>query len=354
MAGINEPLLWSKEFKDLYTDSLERIKALNPDYTALLPSDPGITILDAYLYQIAILGKQLNLLPYASLVSWVNYLGVEKKGPTAAKGTVRVVLEEPLNEDFLIPTGTRFLTEEGIPFISTSEVIIPAGEIQGDVPVECEKRGTVGNVPQNHIIYLYQRLPYIKEVYNPQPTTGGFDSEPDNETLDRGRKIIRHLWRAVTVDDYEEIARSIPGVYKAKAIDTQGEVRLYVLSQDSSPANSELLNEVLRFIREKQVQGISVSAFPAVLKPVAITANVRLKSGYTLETVRKLAEAHLKTVINPKEWLWGRKVSISEILAALEEVQGIDYVEELILPAENIRLEPYELATLSEVTLYAV
>ncbi len=71
-------------------------------------------------------------------------------------------------------------------------------------------------------------------------------------------------------------------------------------------------------------------------------------------SVQSIAAATLAASINPRSWIWGRKVSVSEVLVLLESVQGIDYVEELILPADNIRLEPYELASISEVILYAV
>lgn len=351
---IKAPILWDKKFQDIYSESIERIKQNAPEYTALLPSDPGITVLDAFLYQCQHLGDRLNLLPYASLVAWVNYLGIRKKGPVAASGTVIVELEQALTEDFIIPLGTRFMTESAITFISTSEVIIRAGNTEAQVAVECETKGTIGNVQSYAITHLYHSLPYIKEVYNPEPMSGGFNSELDSETLDRGRQIINHLWRAVTASDYEEIVRAVPGIYKARAIDAVGEVRLYLLSEDGLPANSELRRQALEFLHPLRVQGVSLQVLPAEIADIGITARVRLLHGHQLQTVQSLVRAKLGAVINPKAWLWGRKVSISEVMAYIESVQGIDYVEELILPVENIRLEPYELASVSEVTLYAV
>lgn len=354
MSGIGQPQLFIKNFTDLYNEALARIKADAPGYTALLPSDPGVAVLDAALYQTAMLGERLNLLPYAALVAWVNYIGVEKKGPTAAKGTVTVVLEEALTDDFIVPICTRFMDANGIGFISTEETIISVGATQADVPVECETKGTVGNVSQYRINNIYQRLPYVKDISNAQPLDGGFDTELDADTLDRGRKIITHLWRAVTDADYEEIAGAVSGVYKAKAIDTLGEIKLYVLSEDGQPANSELINTVINFITPLRTQGVPLTVLPAGIKELTITANVKLLPGYQLLTVRSLAKAHLQSKINPNAWTWGRKLSISEILAYLEEVQGVDYVDELILPAANIRLEPYELSQITEVMLYAV
>lgn len=351
---IKEPIIWDKKFQDLYTEALERIRQNAPEYTALLPSDPGITVLDAFLYQCQKLGEQMNTLPYASLVAWVNYIGVAKKGPVAAKGTVRVELEQALQNDFIIPLGTRFLTDKAIAYESTREVIISAGDTTADVPVLCRQKGRIGNVQAYEIRHIYQRMPYIKEIYNPQPILGGFDTELDSDTIDRGRKIINHLWRAVTAVDYEEIARSVAGIYKAKAIDTQGECKLYLLSEDGQPANSELIRDVILALSEMRPQGVVLSVYPAEIKDITITARVKLKAGYQLLSTQAAARAHIGNMMNPKAWQWGRKVSVSETFALLEDVQGIDYVEELILPVENIRLEPYELAYCKEVTLYAV
>lgn len=351
---IKEPVLWDKKFQDIYGESLERIKQNAPEYTALLPSDPGIAVLDAFLYQCQQLGEQMNLLPYASLVAWVNYIGIMKKGPVAASGTVRVELEEALPNDFIVPLGTRFLTEKAMSYDSTSEVIIRAGATSADVPVVCRQKGAIGNANAYEISHIYQRLPYVKSVFNPQPIVGGYDTELDNDTLDRGRKIINHLWRAVTPADYEEIVMTLPGIYKGTAIDTPGEIKLYLLSEDGQPANSELMRQAIEFLQPLKVQGVSLIVLPAVIKQVVVTARVKLSAGYQLLTVQSLVKARLRDAVNPKSWVWGRKVSISEVMAHLEAVQGIDYVEELILPIENIRLEPYELAAISEVTLYAV
>lgn len=354
MAGVTPPVLWEKGYPDLYKDATDRIAADAPDYTALLPSDPGIAVLDALLYQTALLGERLNRLPYAALVAWVNYLGLQKKGDVAAVGTVRVTLGEAAPRDLLIPSGTRFLSASGLGVVSTAEVIVPTGGTSADVECVSEIGGSVGNIAAHQIVHLYPLLPFVRSADNPQPFVGGLDTELDADALDRGRKLLTHLWRAVTPADYAEIARSVPGVAKAVAIDRAGEVRLYLLSEDGQPANSVLIQAVLTVLGPKRLQGTALMALPAVVVPVPMTARVRLVPGATLQTVHGLATAALRAALNPLVWVWGRKVSIAELDAALEEVSGIDYVEELILPQDNIAIPPEGLATLGSLTLNAV
>ncbi len=352
--GVGEPVLWDKRFEDIYSEALDRIRETNPDYTALLPADPGITILDAHLYILQRLGEKLNLLPHASLIAWVNYLGVKAKLPTPAKATVVVEFEEPLPEQLIIQKGTRFISEEGITFLSTEEVVAPAGSTQVSVPLECEEKGSSGNVPAYHINNTWERLPYVKSIYNLQPAAGGYDAEPQEEALDRGRKIIRHLWRAITPDDYEELARSVEGIYKAKAIDRLGEINLYLLSQDGQSANDELIRNVKSFLEDKRISGVSLKVYGAQIKEISVEARVKLRAGATLSQAIAEASSKLGGYINPKGWEWGRKVAVSEVLALLEEVSAVEYVEELILPPENMVLKENELASLKGVVLYAV
>jgi len=338
MSGVTPPILWETPFADLYRDALDRIKVNAPEYTALVPADPGIAVLDALLYQAALLGERLNLLPYAALVAWINYLGLQKKGPVAATGAVRVSLAEAAPRDLLIPQGTRFLDEDGLGFLSSAEVIVHIGETSAEITCVAELKGAVGNVAAHRIVALYQLLPFVRSVDNIESFAGGVDSELDSDALDRGRALLTHLWRAVTPADYEALAISVPGIGRAKAIDAAGIVRLYLLAEDGQAANQALIQDALRFIEPRRLQGVMLQALPALIVPVPVRARVRLLPGATLQTVQTLAQAALAQALSPRVWIWGRKVSIAELFATLEAVGGIDYVEELLIPQANLAI----------------
>lgn len=362
MAGITDPVLWGKRFSELYGEAIAQLKTDAPGYTALLPTDPGIAVLDAVLHQAQILGEALDRLPAAALVSWLNFLGVVKKGPVASEGTVVLTLEPDRAEPLLIPAGTRFLTETSRPkpgvvdvvaFLIESDIEIPVGQTTAEIPVVAERAGTAGNVDWHTIAHVYSTLPYVRSIDNPQPMAGGTDSELDPDALDRGRKLLRHHWRAVAPDDYEQLAISIPGIARATVIDVPGMVRLYLLADDGQPANDALIRQVLTTLTPLRVQGVALQVLPASIRSTGLTARIRLLAGYTPAAVKRLAEAHLARVLDPLTWPWGRKVAISELLAALEEVQGIDLVEELLLPQEAIILQPHEVARLGTLTVLA-
>ncbi len=354
MGNITQPTLWDKDFQTTLDEALKRIKENNPEYTALLPSDPGVTILDVVLYQLVLFGYALNNLPDAALVAFLNYLGVERKGATAAFGTVRVEFDGELPEDLIFPAGERFVAVRGITFAAKEEIVAQAGSTYVDIPVICETKGTLGNLPANSIIDTYRALPYIKRAYNPEPTQGGVDEESNEAAKERGRQILATVFRAVTASDWEQVASNISGVARAKAVEKIGKVSLYVLASDLQPMSDDLRGTITNEIEQKRIQGIVWELHDAQLKQIDVVANVKLLAGYSLTTVQAQATQKLSELLNPLIWEWGRKVSISEIMTILEGVDGIDYVDELLLPEQSVTLEKYELAQLGTVTLNAV
>ena len=66
--------------------------------------------------------------------------------------------------------------------------------------------GTRGNTPALTITQLRSAVPYVDAVTNLVPATGGADAEPIDRVKRRGATSVRHRGRAVTVEDYEDLA----------------------------------------------------------------------------------------------------------------------------------------------------
>jgi uncharacterized phage protein gp47/JayE len=64
-----------------------------------------------------------------------------------------------------------------------------------------------GNLPSNTIEVIRSVRPGLIAVTNPGPATGGSDEEPIEETKRRAPEELRNRNRAVTVEDYEYLAR---------------------------------------------------------------------------------------------------------------------------------------------------
>lgn len=78
--------------------------------------------------------------------------------------------------------------------------------------------GTAGNVRAKTVATLAEGAPGIVSVTNPAPGTGGVDEEPIEETKGRAPQLLRTRDRAITAEDYEFLARQVPGVAIARCL----------------------------------------------------------------------------------------------------------------------------------------
>ena len=79
--------------------------------------------------------------------------------------------------------------------------------------------GASGNQPAKALSQLRTAVPYIESVTNLVAASGGVDAEALDLVRDRGATMLRHRGRAVTPEDYEDLARlASPEVARAIAV----------------------------------------------------------------------------------------------------------------------------------------
>ncbi len=79
--------------------------------------------------------------------------------------------------------------------------------------------GLVGNVKKGALNQVLGALGGLEQVFNARAAEGGADAEPIERAATRGPQTLRHRGRALTLGDYETLAReSSPAVAVARAI----------------------------------------------------------------------------------------------------------------------------------------
>jgi len=79
--------------------------------------------------------------------------------------------------------------------------------------------GKKGNLAENRIAQLKTTIPYVESVTNLEAAGGGAEQESLERVKERGPKWLRHRDRAVTWQDFEDLAyEATPDVARAKAI----------------------------------------------------------------------------------------------------------------------------------------
>jgi hypothetical protein len=77
--------------------------------------------------------------------------------------------------------------------------------------------GVRGNAGANTITTLLESKPAIQSVTNPHPSFGGEDEETVEEASSRAPSTLRNRGRAVTIEDFAEIAKQTPGAQIKRA-----------------------------------------------------------------------------------------------------------------------------------------
>lgn len=200
----------------------------------------GEAVSEAYIDQYLV-GSLLDIESKAGLEleQWTAVFGFGRLQGRKATGVVRVQLATANLQNISIPLGSQFYTRQtqsttGTPlyFTSTQVIIIPAGALVVDIPVECTVVGVGGNVPPDSIVYLGQVLG-ASSVTNLQAFNGGVDVETDEELRQRFKDtLLRNI--AGTEDWYLGLAYQNKNVSKAAVF---GPITKYV-TQIAVPSTS--------------------------------------------------------------------------------------------------------------------
>lgn len=192
-------------FLDNLTEFLEdKLKEFNPD----IDVSEGTAVRDIFIkplesvnqpIQDEIINIQKNLsliegadLPPEELDRLAANFFVTRREGGKARGSVRIFFSDPI--DLFLPQGTVFTAADGQRFLSLIDNQITSIGLRlnifgqlffADVDVEAESAGESGNIDENFIVEVDEAQDEIVQVTNPAAFTGGFDTETNQELLDR-------------------------------------------------------------------------------------------------------------------------------------------------------------------------
>ncbi len=211
--------------------------------------------------------------------------------------------------------------------------------------------GQKGNVARNTITVLKSSIPYVSRVQNRRAAEGGVDGEDIEAAKVRGPIVLRTRDRAVTMEDYEHLAReAAPEVARVRCVTAgdgadAGGVRILVVPAAGSndgrlrfeqlvPAE-DTLQRIARRLEDSRVIGTRVLVEPPVYRGVTVVAKLRPRA--TANPSRLQAEAldalfhYFHPIIGGPDrtgWPFGRPVHVGEVYSVLQGLRGTELVED--------------------------
>ena len=199
---------------------------------------------------------------------------------------------------------------------------------------------------------------------NASAATGGADQESLTHIKNWAPKYYETQDRCVTQSDYETRAVSFDGgdagrIAKCHAVVTEqtgaaNVVTLYVLSYSSEEGlalTSEALKTALsENIAQYQMLTDWVEVDDGTITPVDISGNITMLSGFRESTVGTKVNASLESLFDPEIRQMGQVMRISDLYGAIEDSEGVDFVE-LSSPLVSITPDESTVLTLGTVEL---
>jgi len=203
-------------------------------------------------------------------------------------------------------------------------------------------KGVNGNVNPNTITSSTSNfttlfgIPGIK-VYNSYKAVGGTDYE-DIERIRRSAPLsLRTLGRAVTRQDYRDIALLAPGVDKAKEYFNCGKfVYLYVSPNGGGIASNGFLADIVTYFEDKKMITTFVKPMPCgeshINMDLTVTAKFRVDG-------LKLRADIIKLLIDKYSYNnsdINKTIRLSDLISVVDNYSGVDY-----LKLNKVYLKPY-------------
>ena len=211
--------------------------------------------------------------------------------------------------------------------------------------------GIAGNKPANTIVQLKTTVPYVDKVTNTVAATGGAEAETLDSLRDRTPRTIRHGGRAVSLEDYADLAMlASPEVARVKCVplrnliddplDTKpplpGEVSVIIVprSNKAKPLPSwELIRHVQSFLVAHQMPTANLSVVGPLYISVNVTTEIALTALAGASAVEQAVEQKLASFLHPLTggldaagWDFGREPYKSDFYALIEAIPGVDHI----------------------------
>jgi len=169
------------------------------------------------------------------LDAYLSVFGFSRQAAIAAYGTVTFSRNTANTNAIIVPIGTQvqaFIDDPFFPtltYVTVQTVVLEAGRLSVQAPVQCSVAGTVGNIDAGQVVGFggLRTVNGITGVTNEAPIQGGQDAESDAQYKTRFQNsFLRNI--SGTTDMFLALAVSQAGVTKANVVGPVSRYQEYV------------------------------------------------------------------------------------------------------------------------------
>lgn len=208
--------------------------------------------------------------------------------------------------------------------------------------------GSAGNQPVGAVNIIVQAITGLSIATNASGIAessimaGGSDPESNDSIRANAPIAFATQQRAVSLQDFANLALNIPGVIAANAVANHStSVSLYVLGPNVTIASTQLQTQIFNYFANATLAGVTLSLPTPNMIPVDVGSNANNITLQVNPTYSQLATTNavilaLNALLTPPATQFGMLLSVSSIYLAIMEVPGVEYVIIPVFTREDI------------------
>ena len=244
--------------------------------------------------------------------------GLERKQASHAAGTLRFFADQAAETPREIPLGTVCMTAGLVRFETTRAAVLPAGQLQVDVPARA--------------------------------LLGGSDGETDSELRKRVLDTFQRLPNGANAAFYEQGALSFDEVAAASVLPRSrgiGTVDV-VVSTHSGQADPALLEQLQTYFQSRREIAVDVQVRAPEQVKVDVTVRIQPAEGSDRETVAAGVEAAVRNWFSGERL--GKPVLLAQLYSLVFSCGGVGNCK-LAAPADDVEIAAHQLTVLGTLTV---
>ena len=250
----------------------------------------------------------------AAILEWVQVASLLSAGPddrvysvkVEENGTTSATLGDGVN-GYIPPTGVRVYA-----------VYRTGGGVRGNLDIN-----TVRNFV-NAVVGV--------SVLSSSAMTGGSDMESNDSIRTNAPRAFRVQNRAVTLQDYSDLALTVASVAKARAVASGvGSVTVFIVGPSGAAPSSTLLADVQAVLDARTMVGTSVTVLGGTkifinLGTDATPIKVGVYPHFATTDIQAAAESAILELLSPARVDLGMRFAVSDVYAKISAIPGVAYV----------------------------
>lgn len=272
-------------------------------------------------------GKYLD-----NLVEFLNDT-IKRLPPQAATTRIKYMLSTLRDTATVIPKGSRSTVDGKIFFETTKDLVIPIGELEGEIEAVCTVAGEIGNeFAPGQIKKIVDFVPYLEKIENITVTAGGAETESDDSLYSRYREALSTYSTAGPEGAYRFYAKTAnASIADVKTVSPKpGIAEVRVLMKDGRLPEEETITAIKNLLSADDIRPLTDNVVVKAADKISYKIDISyygFKHGQlSAEQIEKAAK---NAVEKYKAWQsekMGRDINPSKLNQFLME-EGIKRVE---------------------------